>query len=143
MVRSDLHNFSDAYIVVKEIIAVTNPDDAERNKSVAFKNNAPFISCISKINDVQIDNPEDVEYNKNYKKTAGSLQNYYTDEPSDSLSSNYESCKYKTSVTGNTYNIGAGEAGYDSNKVGKNKTEIVLSLKHLNTLNTKLIVKQN
>ena len=68
MVRSDLHNFSDAYIVVKGIIAVTNPDDAKRNKSVAFENNAPFISSISKINSVQNDNAEDVEYNKNYKK---------------------------------------------------------------------------
>ena len=102
MVRSDLHNFSDAYIVVKGIIAVTNPGDAKRNKSVAFKNNAPFVSCISKINGVQNDNAENVEYNKNYKKTAGSLWSYYSDEPSDSLSSNSESSKYKTSVTGNT-----------------------------------------
>ena len=34
-----------------------------------------------------------------------SLWNYYRDEPSDSLSSNSESFKYKTSITGNTYNI--------------------------------------
>ena len=78
MVRSDLHNFSDAYIVVKGIIAVTNPGDAKRNKSVAFKNNAPFVSCISSINDVQIYSAEDLdvvmlmynllEYSKNYKK---------------------------------------------------------------------------
>ena len=50
MLRSDLCNFSDAYIVVKGVITVTNPDDAKRNKSLAFKNNAPFINCISKIN---------------------------------------------------------------------------------------------
>ena len=31
----------------------------KENKSVAFKNNAPFINRISKINDVQIDNAED------------------------------------------------------------------------------------
>ena len=35
--RSDLCDFSDAYIVVKGYIAVTEPDDAKRNKSVAFK----------------------------------------------------------------------------------------------------------
>ena len=50
MLRSDLCNFSDAYIVVKGVITVTNPDDAKRNKSLAFKNNAPFINCISKTN---------------------------------------------------------------------------------------------
>ena len=58
MLRSDLCDFSDACIVVNGVIAVTNPDDAKRNKVVAFKNNAPFINCISKINVVQIDNAE-------------------------------------------------------------------------------------
>ena len=56
MLRSDLCDFSDAYIVVNGNIIVTNPDNAKRNKSVAFKNNAPFINCISKINGVKIDN---------------------------------------------------------------------------------------
>ena len=111
------------------------------NKSVAFKNNAPFINCIWKINSEKIDNAEDLdvampmynllEYCKNYRKTTGSLWNYYRDEPSNPLSSNSESFKYKTSITGNTYNIGAGEEGYDANKVGKNETEVVIPLKHL------------
>ena len=141
MLRSDLCDFSDAYIVVKGTITVTNPDNAKRNKSVAFKNNAPFINCISKINGVKIDNAEDLdvvmpmynllEYSKNYRKTTGSLWNYYRDEPSNPLSSNSESFKYKTSITGNTYNIGAGEEGYDANKVGKNEIEVVIPLKHL------------
>ena len=52
---------------------------------------------------------------------------YYRDEPSDTLSSDSE---YKTSITGNTYNTGIGEAGYDTNKVGKNKTEVAIPLKH-------------
>ena len=56
MLRSDLCDFSDAYIVVNGNIIVTNPDNAKRNKSVAFKNNAPFINCISKINGIKIDN---------------------------------------------------------------------------------------
>ena len=43
-----------------------------------------------------------LEYSKNYKKTTGSLWNYYRDEPSDPLSSNSEFFKYKTSVTANT-----------------------------------------
>ena len=49
MLRSDLWDFNDAYIVVRGTITVTNPDNAKRNKPVTFKNNAPFISCISKI----------------------------------------------------------------------------------------------
>ena len=78
MLRSDLCDFNDAYIVVKRPITVTNPNNAKRNKSVAFKNNAPFIKCISKINGLQIVNAEDLdvvrpmynllEYSKNYKK---------------------------------------------------------------------------
>ena len=101
MLRSDLCDFSDAYIVVKGEITVTNPNNAKRNKAVAFKNNAPFINCISKINGVQIDNAQDLdvvmpmynlfEYSKNYKKTTGTLWNYYRDEPSNPLSTNAES----------------------------------------------------
>ena len=77
MLRSDLCGSSDAYIVVKGIITVTEPDNAKWNKSLAFKNNASFTNCISKINGVQIDNAENLdvvmpvynllEYSKNYK----------------------------------------------------------------------------
>ena len=76
MLRSDLCDYSNAYIVVKGDITVTNPNNAKRNKAGAFKNNAPFINCISKINGVKIDNAEDLdvvipmynllEYSKNY-----------------------------------------------------------------------------
>ena len=61
VLRSNLCDFSHAYIVVKGTITVTNPNNAKRNKAVAFKNNAPFINCISKINGVQIDNAEDLD----------------------------------------------------------------------------------
>ena len=96
MLRWDLCDLNDAYIVVKGTITVTNPDNAKRNKATAFKNNAPFINCISKINGIKIDNAEDLdivmpmynllEYSKSYKKTTVSLCNYYGDEPSDPLS---------------------------------------------------------
>ena len=65
------------------------------------------------------------------KKTTGSLWNYYRDEPSDPLSPNSESFKYKTSITGNTYNIGAGEDDYDANKIVKNETEVVIPSEYL------------
>ena len=77
MLRSDLCDLSDVYVVVKGTITVTDPNNSKRNKSVAFKNNAPFINCISKTNGAQIDNPEDLdvvmlmdnllEYSKNCK----------------------------------------------------------------------------
>ena len=65
------------------------------------------------------------------KKTIGSLWNYYRDEPSNPLSSDSESFKYKASITGNTSDVGVGEEGYDENKVGKNETEVVIPLKYL------------
>ena len=94
MLRSDLCDFRDVYIVVKGTITTeqnTNINNDGHNKPFVFKNNAPFISCILKINSVLIDNAEDldfvmpmynlIEYKKNYRKTTGSLWNYYRDEP--------------------------------------------------------------
>ena len=94
MLRSDLCDYSDAYVWVKGKITVTNPNDnANFNKQLTLKNNAPFISCISKINGELVENAEDLdivipmynllEYSKNYEKTSGSLFNYYRDEPSE------------------------------------------------------------
>ena len=37
---------------------------------------------------------------------------------------------YKTSITGNTYNVDDDD-NYNANKVGKNETEVVIPLKHL------------
>ena len=82
-----------------------------------------------------------LEYSKNYRKTMGSLWNYYKDEPSNPLSCDTESFKYKTSITENTYNIEekitdddgneVHNSKYDANKVVKNETEVVIPLKHL------------
>ena len=58
MLTSDLCDFRDAYIVMKGTITVTNPDNNAYDKKLAFKNNAPFVSCISKINNTLIDNDE-------------------------------------------------------------------------------------
>ena len=88
--RSDLCDFSDGHIVVKGTITVTNPDNNEYDKNLAFKNNAMFVSCISKINNTLIDNAEDLDigipmYNllecsQNYSKTTR-IWNYYRDQP--------------------------------------------------------------
>ena len=119
---------------------VNNTENAKRNKSVAFKNNASFMNGISKVNGTLIDNAEDLDVvmpmciclntAKITEKQQG-VCNYYRHEPSNPLSSNSKSFKYKRSITGNTYNFGDGEAGYDASKVGKNATEVLIPLKHL------------
>ena len=55
MLRSDLCDYNDAYIVVTGKITVTNPDNDAYDKKLAFKNNAPFISCVSKVSNTLID----------------------------------------------------------------------------------------
>ena len=120
MLRSDLCDFSDAYIVVEGTITIPDPNDASYDKHLAFKNNAPFIFCNSKINNTFIVSAEDLdivmpmynflEYSKNYRKTTGSLWNYYRDKPNSGADGennnvNYsikdsKPFDYKTSITG-------------------------------------------
>ena len=95
MLKSDLCDYSDACIVVKGTINVADPNNNAYDKKLAFKNNIPFISCITKINSTLVDNVEDldivkrmyslIEYSKNYSKTTGSLWNYYRDEPNSGV----------------------------------------------------------
>ena len=62
MLRSDLCDYSDAYIVVKGITSTKGTNNVNRrNKKLTFKNNALFRSCISKINNTFIDNAEDLD----------------------------------------------------------------------------------
>ena len=93
MLKSSLCDYSDAYILVKGTISVSNttaPGAAvnNTNKKVMFKNCASFTNCISEINNTQIDNAKDIhivmpmynliEYSDNYAKTIGQtiLQSY-------------------------------------------------------------------
>ena len=61
MLQSDLCDYSDAYIVAKGTINVTDPNNDAYDTKLALKNNAPFISCISKINNTLIDNAKDLD----------------------------------------------------------------------------------
>ena len=132
MLRSDLCGFNDEYIVLKVDITLEGDNNANKqNKNLAFKNNAPFINCISKIDGVKIDNAEDLdvltpvynllEYSTNYRQTTGSLWNYNRDEPSNSLSSNSEYFKYKTNIIG--------KAPEDNDSI--TDVKVVIPLKHL------------
>ena len=94
LLRSDLSDYSDAYVWVKGTISIVdNKCDDSLDRRLTLKNNAPFVSCISKINGELVENAEDLdivipmynllEYSKNYEKTSGSLFNYYRDEPNE------------------------------------------------------------
>ena len=59
MLKSNLCDYSDVYIVVKggiDLLAAGANENDKAEKNVTFKNNAPFRSCISKINSTFIDN---------------------------------------------------------------------------------------
>ena len=62
MLRSDLYDYSDASVRVKGRITVTDPNNnANFDSRLTLKNNAPFISCISKINGKLVENAEDLD----------------------------------------------------------------------------------
>ena len=135
MLRSDLCNYSDAYIVVKGDLIVTNFGSIMYDKKL--------ISCISKLNNTLIDNAEDLdivipmynllEYSKNYRKTTGSFWNYYRDKPNSGLGGDNNNVNYsikdskyfdyKTSITGKL----------EGNNTEK-EVEIAVPLKYLNNL---------
>ena len=90
MLRSNLCDYADSYILVTGTITNTEAGDNvdarqadERDERVTFKNCAPFTKCISRTNNTDIDNAHDIdiimpmcsliEYGDNYSKTSGSL----------------------------------------------------------------------
>ena len=122
MLRSNLCDYADSYILVKGTITITGEGDNasaeradERDKGVTFKNCAPFTKCINRINNTDIDNAHDIdivmpmynliEYSDNYSKTSGSLWQYYKDDPNDNLA-NSESFQSKLKITGKPPNNG-------------------------------------
>ena len=90
-IRDDLCDFNDAYIAVTGKITATNPGNNlnNYNRKVALKNSAPFVNCILKIYNQLIEDAQDLDIvitmfnlpysSKNFRKTTGSLWNYYPD----------------------------------------------------------------
>ena len=109
-------------------------------KKLVFKNNAPFINCISKINGIKIDNAEDLDvvmpmynlfkYSKNYKKTTGSLWNYYRDEPNSNTDNNEIMHSILNSKSFD-YKANFMENGVTHHNLTKNDVKVVVPLKHL------------
>ena len=162
MLRSDLCDYADANILVNGTITVAGNQPRDRqNKPVILKNNAPFVSCITRINVELIEDADDLdivmpmynllEYSENYRKTIGSLYNHYRDELNDDANLNNfaknnvassNSFQYKNKIIGNTYNVDstivpvAGGArvanpNCDANNSGKKNVELTTPLKYL------------
>ena len=158
MLRSDLCDYADAYILVNGIITVAGNQPRDRqNRPLILKNNAPFDSSITRINNELIEDADDLDivmpmYNLlDYSKTIGSLYNYYRDELNDDANLNNfannnvvnsKSFQYKNKIIGNTYNVDstivpvAGGArvanpNYDANNSGEKNVELAIPLKYL------------
>ena len=151
MLRSDLCDYS-AYILVNGTITVTanvgaNNIRDKKDRKLILKNNAPFVSCITRINNELIEDADDLDivmpmYNllensKNYRKTIVSLYNYYRDELTNDSNNNFakkivvnsNAFKYKNKIIGNTYNTPANADGYDANKEGTQEIESAIPFK--------------
>ena len=87
VIKSNLCDYSDAYILVTGNITATGGDP---NIRVAFKNCAPFTKCIIHINDEHVNNADNldiiiqmynlIEYSDKYSDTSGSLWKIKRDE---------------------------------------------------------------
>ena len=145
MLRSNLCDYADAYILVNGYITINRnagpPEERteaqllaarqadERDKGVIFKNCGPFTNCISRVNNTDIDNAQDIdivmpmynliEYSDNYSKTSESLWQYYKDDPNDNIADS-KSFQFKVKITGKTPDDG-----------NTKDVEIIVPLKYL------------
>ena len=141
MLKSSLFDYSDAYILVKGTITVSNTAAegaaaSNVDKKVIFKNCAPFTNCISEINNTQIDNAKDmlmpmynlIEYSDNYTKTSGSLWQYCKDIPP--RNNNNEIINFLGNNNTDSFNFKAKITSQTGNN-GTKDVEIMIPLKYL------------
>ena len=136
VIKSNLCDYSDAYILVTGDITATGGD---ANTKVAFKNCAPFTKCVTHINDEHVDNADNlditmpmynlIKYRDNYSDTSGSVWHFKRDEqsmndgdPANVTTAASSSFKYKSSFFKTLEN--------DDNGVFKN-VKIAVPLKYL------------
>ena len=113
VLKSSLCDYSDAYILVIDIITVKGHQATQ----VAFKNCAPFTKFITQIDETTIDDAEDldlimpmysfIEYTSNSSETTGTFQFYSKDEAINfnadiAYNNDFKSFKYKAKLLGNT-----------------------------------------
>ena len=138
VLKSNFCDYNDAYILVRGDITTVGDNGAK----VTFKNCAPFIKCITKIDGRTINDVEDldlvmtmynlIEYSSNYSDTTGSLWFYSKDEATNfnaDIGDNvaFKSFVYKTKLAGETE---AKPAPNNNNGILKNAT-IAVPLKYL------------
>ena len=147
MLRTSLCNYSDAYILVKRTITVANTpvtdaDAINTNKKDIFKNCAPFTSCISKINNTQIDDAQYIdvvmpmynliEYSDNHLKRSQILFQYCRDEPAKNINNNnnIEFVDFTDANLTDLFNLKVKVTGQTGDNGTKN-VEIMVPLKYL------------
>ena len=145
MLRSSLCDYDDAYVLVKVNITVNSTAAASTaannaGEKVIFKNCAPFTNCVSKINNIEIDNAQNIDlampmynlivYSDNYSKSSGSLWQYCKEITAVNNEGNIvdfnganatDSFNFKTKITGQT------------NNDGRINVEIMVPLKYLSS----------
>ena len=139
VLKSNLGDFNDSYILVRGDITVTTSPATQ----VSFKNCAPFTRCITKVDGITTDDAKDldlvmpihnlIEYSSNYSETTGILWFYSKDEATDFNNNivntdDFKSFKYKAKLLGNTE---AQPAQNNANGILKN-TAIAVLLKYCN-----------
>ena len=126
-IKSSLCDYSDAFILVTGNITVA----ADNNTDVAFKNCAPFSTCITKIGDEFVDEVNHIhiamamynliEYSDNYSDTLGSLWQFKIDEVpannADFTINNSQSFKHKAALVGKTANDNNGNSFVKDTKI--------------------------
>ena len=143
MLKSSFCDYSDAYILVKGTITVSNNAAADAdanniNNKVIFKNCSPFPNCISVINNTQVDDAKgldtvmsiynSIECSDNYSKTSGSLWQYCKNIPA--VDNNNASVNFTDNNLIDLFNFNVkitGQTGDDGTK----NVEIMVLLKHL------------
>ena len=142
MLSSSLCDYSDASILVKGNKSVSNTAASaaaanDINKKVIFKNCTPFTSCISKINNTQIDNADLVmpmhnliEYSDNYSKTSESLWHYCKEIPA--VDNNGIIVDFNEANATDSFNLKTKITGQNGDDGRIGNVEIMVPLKYLN-----------
>ena len=139
-----IHMKQNINILVKGNITVNNTANAgvdanNANKKLIFKNCAPLTKCISKINNIQIDNAEYIdiimpiynliEYSDNYSKTSASLWQYYKDIPA--VNNDGDIVNFNEANAADSFNFKTKISGQKNDDGEINGVEILVPLKYL------------
>ena len=139
VLKPNLCDYGEAYILVDGIIRATNAVNATR---LALKNCVPFTKCNLEINDEHVHTAENldivmsmynlIEYSDNYQDSSATLHQYKRDElpeadaVADLTANNSDCLKYKIKLLGNVTEVAGDAAG-----VRRLNVKVVVPLKYL------------